>query len=67
MRRVRTIGDGGNEAISGNGTVIDHSFSHGLLSHEITGRGIRTCGRTVGETYLNTRASDVSPAIAMPT
>jgi hypothetical protein len=67
MHMVRTIGDGGDEAISRNGTVVDHSFGHGLLSHEIAKRGIRTCERMIGETYLSTRASDVSPAIAMPT
>ena len=35
MHRVRTIGDRGNKAISRNRTVVDHSFRHGLLSHEI--------------------------------
>lgn len=67
MDRVRTVGDGRDEAISGNWTVIDHSFGHGLLSHEIARRDIRTCERMMGETYLSTRASDVRPAIAMPT
>ena len=67
MDKVRTIGDGGDEAISRNGTVIDHSFGHGLLSHEIAKRNIKMCKRMVGKKYLSTRASDVNPAIAMPT
>jgi len=67
MDRVRTIGDGGDETISRNGTVIDHSFGHSLLSHEIAKREIRTCEKRRGETHLSTRASDVNPAIAMPT
>ena len=67
MGKVRTIGDRGDEAISRDGTVIDHSFGHGLLSHEVAKRDIRTCERMIGEMYLSTRASDVSPAIAMPT
>jgi len=42
-----TVGDGGNETIGRNRAVVDHSLSHGLLTHEITKRYIRTCEQTV--------------------
>ena len=74
----RTVGDGRYEAVDGNGPIEYHLGAHGLLAHEIAAR----CGEKEGEaafasahnavgelddTYLRTRASDVRPAIAMPT
>ena len=67
MHGFRTIGDRGDEAIGRNGTVVDHPFGHGLLSHEIAREGIRACERMIEKAYLSTRASDVRPAIAIPT
>ena len=67
IHEIRTVSDGGDEAVSRDRTVVDHPFSHGLLTHEITEKYIRTCEQMIQKAYLSTRASDVSPAIAIPT
>ena len=80
----RTVGDGGHEAVHGDGSVEDHLGRHGLLAHEVATYAPRqrqrqrresssylsfgsVIGRKVGGTDLSTRASEVRPAIAMPT
>ena len=78
----RTVGDGGYESVDGDGSVEYHFRPHGLLAHEITAwyseQEVKKASaplsarlddfvREVGGTYLRTRASDVKPAIAMPT
>lgn len=73
-RNKRTVSDGRYEAVDGHRPVERHAFGHGLLSHEITASRIRSLPRyeagfktETGKTDLKTRASDVSPAIAIPT
>ena len=75
----RTVCDGRHEAVYWDGPVEDHLGRHGLLAHEVaigthterekfmsefSSKFIR---EKLGMTDLRTRASEVRPAIAMPT
>jgi hypothetical protein len=73
----RTVGDGGHETIYGDGSVEDHLGRHGLLAHKVAAqKGKVVVSEPVSGlsreresvlTDLRTRASEVRPAIAMPT
>jgi len=66
--RVRTISDRRDKTIHWHRSVEHHTFSHCLLSHEVAAVKSECMLYTVElNEYLSTRASEVSPAIAMPT
>ena len=69
-RKIKhTICDGIHKTVDRHSTIEKHPGRQSLLSHEIAGKKtvhIQINCKTVGP-YLNTRASEVKPAIAIPT
>lgn len=64
----RTVSDGGHESVHGDGSVEDHFGGHCLLPHEIAEHGwVMDDDQNLKRAYLSTRASEVRPAIAIPT
>lgn len=62
-----TVSNGRHKTVDWHWPVEDHPLSHGLLSHKIAYTRSSISSKCATRPYLSTRASDVKPAIAMPT